>query len=183
MMGQKRLWFEKANTSWHPDPCLFHQWGKKNHWARGVVHKTFEPTSGSWRSAGVERINTPWPNHSWKYWKVILLRQRVKYAKEKFINGKPFLPDSILLSIFLAHCTKASSTFSPVSALVSKNISSKIDIKQNTKPCLEDNCNYSINNCLFNILLEWQAKCNLLLKTMYFCKYKINMCQDTFFKY
>lgn len=34
------------------------------------------------------------------------------------------LPDSILLRIFRAHWTNASSTFSPVSALVSKNISS-----------------------------------------------------------
>ena len=64
------------------------------------------------------------------------------------------LPDSILLSIFLAHCTKASSTFSPVSALVSRNISSKIDIKQNTKPYLEDNHNYSIHNCQLSTLLE-----------------------------
>lgn len=34
------------------------------------------------------------------------------------------LPDSILFRIFRAHWTKASSTFSPVRALVSKNISS-----------------------------------------------------------
>lgn len=40
------------------------------------------------------------------------------------------LPDSILLRIFLAHCTKASSTFSPVSALVSRNISSESDSRQ-----------------------------------------------------
>ena len=40
------------------------------------------------------------------------------------------LPDSILLRIFLAHWTKASSTFSPVRALVSKNISSDTQISQ-----------------------------------------------------
>ncbi len=36
-----------------------------------------------------------------------------------------FVPDSILLRIFRAHWTKASSTFSPVRALVSKNMSSE----------------------------------------------------------
>lgn len=72
------------------------------------------------------------------------------------------LPDSILLSIFLAHCTKASSTFSPVSALVSKNISSKIDMKQNMKPCLQDDHNHLITNSLFSIILEWQEECKFI---------------------
>lgn len=38
--------------------------------------------------------------------------------------GSQLIPDSILLRIFRAHWTKASSTFSPVRALVSRNISS-----------------------------------------------------------
>ena len=38
------------------------------------------------------------------------------------------LPDSILLRIVLEHFKKASSTFSPVRALVSKNINSVIKI-------------------------------------------------------
>lgn len=48
------------------------------------------------------------------------------------------VPDSILLSIFLAHCMKASSTFSPVSALVSRNISSTNGIKEEREPHLAE---------------------------------------------
>lgn len=92
---------------------------------------------------------------------MILLGSRVKYAEE-ILSMENLLPDSILLSIFLAHCTKASSTFSPVRALVSKNISSKSDIKQNTKLCLENDHN-SITDSLFGILFERRAKWNLLL--------------------
>lgn len=48
------------------------------------------------------------------------------------------VPDSILFSIFLAHCMKASSTFSPVSALVSRNMSSTDGIKEERGPQLAD---------------------------------------------
>lgn len=65
-----------------------------------------------------------------------LLSYRVKPTAE--VGEGRLLPDSILLSIFLAHCMKASSTFSPVSALVSRNISSESGIKEDSESWLED---------------------------------------------
>lgn len=75
------------------------------------------------------------------------------------------LPDSILLSIFLAHCTKASSTFSPVSALVSKNISSGSDSKQNVKLRLEGDHSSSPDG-LLGILFPQQANGLCYFKSM-----------------
>ena len=50
-------------------------------------------------------------------------------------SNQILLPDSILVNIDLAHLRNASSTFSPVNALVSKNIISRLDksIKQTSK--------------------------------------------------
>ena len=74
-------------------------------------------------------------NFEWRYFHVYFHFSGGKKTKPQTNpnhseNIKLDLPDSILLSIFLAHCTKASSTFSPVSALVSKNISSALDTQK-----------------------------------------------------
>lgn len=45
---------------------------------------------------------------------------------------------------------KASSTFSPVSALVSRNISSKSDIKGYRESRLEDSDLYIFNYCIYS---------------------------------
>lgn len=98
---------------------------------------------------------------------------------KKSLLTESLLPDSILLSIFLAHCTKASSTFSPVSALVSKNISSKSDSKQNAKLCLEGITTEVPTACwVFSSNSRQNGTC--YLKTTYFCKYRINTRQYSF---
>ena len=51
------------------------------------------------------------------------------YSTAKFVFNT--IPVSILLRIVLEHFKKASSTFSPVKALVSKNINSEIQTWEN----------------------------------------------------
>ena len=115
----------KSMCGYHGNNGQLHMWLSWKQWSSlhvVVMETVVNCTCGCHRNNGQLCMRLSW--EQWSSLHLVVTAPNPFQAFQRPAQHRRRLPDSILVSIDLAHFRKVSSTFSPVSALVSRNISS-----------------------------------------------------------